>query len=151
MTYATEADLVLRFGAEEIAAISQTTLEGGIDSARVLRVIEDTDATINGYLASRYTLPLSTVPPIVVNFACDIARYRLTTLPTDEMRNRFKDAVRWLELVAKGDLSLGVDAGGSAPAASEGGAKAVGPPRTFSIGRLRDWLHPQDWMRGGRR
>lgn len=151
MTYATEADLVLRFGADEIAQYSNTGLEGGVDNARVLQVLTDTDALINGYLASRYAIPLSTVPDILVGFACDIARYLLTRLPTDQMAERKKAAVRWLELVAKGDLSLGVDAEGQQPAESAGGAKAVGSPRTFSKERLGDFLNPQDWMTGGRR
>ena len=150
MTYATEADLVLRFGADEIAQISNTGLEGGVDNARVVQVLTDTDALINGYLVSRYAIPLSTVPEVLVPFACDIARCLLARLPTDEMKDRKKAALRWLELVAKGDLSLGVDPEGQQPAESGGGAKAVGSPRTFSQESLRDFRYPEDWRTGGR-
>lgn len=150
MTYATEADLVLRFGAEEIAQISNLGLEGGIDNARVVQVLTDTDAYINGYLGARYTLPLTSVPQILNVRACDIARYLLARLPTDEVRTRYKDATRWLEQVAKGDLGLEGD-GGSTPPDAAGGAVAAGSPRTFSKERLRDYLDPQDWMTGGGR
>jgi phage gp36-like protein len=112
VTYATQQDLIARFGYDEIAQLSDTEGTGALDQARIDQVLADTDARIDGYLGSRYVLPLTTSPPILANLACDIARYLLAkTVPTDEMRARYEDAVKWLTSVAKGDFSLPDQAG----------------------------------------
>jgi phage gp36-like protein len=87
---------------------------------------------IDGYLASRYTLPLSSVPDIVKAWACDIARFKLwDERAPAEVRTRFEDAVGQLKDVAKGHLSLPPGSNGETPTAS-GAANMTG----FSNTRL---------------
>lgn len=100
--YATEADLVARFG-EEIGnlkvMVSNPTF---VDDA-----IQDATEEINGHIGDRYSLPLPNVPSNLKRMACDIARYRLYfQQPTDEVRKRYEDAVAFLKRVADNKAHL---------------------------------------------
>lgn len=111
MTYATQADLVARFGDAELA--QRTDRENGtvIDAVVLERALADADAEINSYLAKRYTLPLASTPVVLTRLACDMARYRLFDDGTpDTVRQRYEDAVSLLKRMASGDVTLGNEA-----------------------------------------
>ena len=84
-----------------------------------LRRIEDAvaqaESLIDGYLARRgYGLPLSPVPDLVTGWARDIARYLLHKdrggkEDTDPVVRNYKDALKFLEQIAAGKFSLGVE------------------------------------------
>lgn len=114
--YCTQQDLIDRFGEEEILALSDLDRTGSIDETRVTRAIADATATINGYLAGRYALPLTSIPQMLGLIACDIARYRLMGVrPTDEAKGRHSDALAWLTKVGTGAFSLGLDSENGSP------------------------------------
>jgi phage gp36-like protein len=120
MTYATQADLEDRFGVDELTQLTDRAGAGGPDAGIVARALADADAEIDGYLASRYALPLTTVPAVLARIACDIARYRLwEDRASEEVRLRYEDARRTLESIAKGQVSLGLPAASAAPALAE--------------------------------
>jgi len=120
MTYATQADLEARFGLDELTQLTDRTNAGVPDAVVVARALADADAEIDGYLASRYALPLATVPPVLARIACDIARYRLwEDRASEEVRRRYEDARRLLESIARGQVSLGLPAVSAAPALAE--------------------------------
>lgn len=138
MTYATQQNLVDRFGAAEVQQISDIGNTGSIDSARVTRMLTDATNTIDGYLSSRYSLPLATVPPMLEQLACDIARYRLMTRPTEEARARFEDAVSWLGKVAEGKYDLG-GVSAQQPQTSGGAIGVSTGGRVFDSNSLEEW------------
>ena len=120
MPYATQADLVERFGETEIIQLSDRDRTGAIESAVVTAKLADADAEIDAYLATRYTLPLASVPTVLKRVACDVARYHLfDDRVTDDVRRRYEDALKFLQAVAKGTVSIGVDPIGQAPASSD--------------------------------
>lgn len=111
MPYASAADMQSRFGLEELTARTDRNGTGAVDAAVLSRALADADAEIDGYLATRYRLPLPTVPPVLVRVACDIARYRLwEDLASEEVRRRYEDARRMLEALTRGHVSLGLPA-----------------------------------------
>jgi phage gp36-like protein len=117
MPYAIQSDLEQRYGADELTQLTDRAGAGVPDAIVVARSLADADAEINGYLASRYALPLATVPPVIVRIACDIARYRLwEDRASEEVRRRYEDARRLLESIAKGMVSLGLPEASAAPA-----------------------------------
>lgn len=131
MPYASQADLVDRFGAEEIAQRSDRINGAVIDAAVVARALGDADAEIDAYLAARYQLPLASTPPVLVRMACDIALYRLCDVPPEEARKRYEDAVRDLKRAADGVLVIdGATALGKSP--SGVGVAARAPDRVFT-------------------
>jgi phage gp36-like protein len=149
MAYATQQDLIERFGLDEITQISDETGAGAIDAGRIAQALADSGAKIDSYIGARYTLPLSSIPAGLNQLACDIARYLLARLPTDEMRRRYDDALRWLTKVATGEFGLGIDNAGATPA-EFGGAAIRADRRVFDRETLHDYVRPHDHF-GGRR
>jgi phage gp36-like protein len=110
--YATKANMIARFGENEVIALTDRANLGVIDDAVLASALAEADAEIDPYLAPRHQLPLASVPKILTGYACDIARYRLcgaNVSETEAIRNRYKDAVRFLENVSSGKIGLGLD------------------------------------------
>lgn len=137
MAYATRDDMVKRFGEDELIELTDRANIGDVDTDLVDSTLEDASAEIDSYLAGRYTVPLAQAPRFLAGLCQDIARYRLCgsgTRSTDEINDRYKNAIRFLEKVANGSVSIGPVALGPVPAASNqvifnGGAKAFGRGR----------------------
>ncbi|PIJ41592.1 DUF1320 domain-containing protein [Serratia sp. OPWLW2] len=123
--YATRDDMVIRFGEREVISLTDLTYTGAIDDQVLAGGLSAASGEINGYIAGRYRLPLPKLPPILKGIACDIARYRLTgteRVCSEEIRDRYRDAIRYLEGVAAGRVSLGTfdDTGTTVPSSSAG-------------------------------
>lgn len=114
MSYASRADMVTRFGETEVIALTDRSQYGQIDDVVLAGGLDEADAEINPYLQPKYVLPLPAVPRIIISLACDLARYRLCgagVTVTEDIRNRYKDAIKFLERVSRGEISLGIDSG----------------------------------------
>lgn len=127
MSYATQADLTDRFGATELAQRTDRANGTVIDTVVLGRALSDADAEIDGYLATRYTLPLPSTPQVVNRLACEIARYRLYDDGVPEtVRVRYQDAVTLLKRMASGEVKLA----GITPVTAAGGAGNAVATRT---------------------
>ncbi|WP_024302226.1 gp436 family protein [Pseudogulbenkiania sp. MAI-1] len=117
--YATRDDMVKRFGEKEVIALTDRDYTGQIDDTVLSEALADAGVEIDGYIGGRYPLPLAQPPKILTGYACDIARYRLcgsSTQLTEDIRDRYRDAVKFLELAANGKVTLGgMPGGGPAP------------------------------------
>jgi len=105
--------------------------------------IDDADGEIDGYLAKRYSVPISPVPKIINKMSKDIAVYNLfSRVGIDEsgseknFLNRYNSAVKFLTLVASGTVSIGTEVDTPATAASNG-FTVKSSPRLFSRDSLR--------------
>lgn len=137
MTYATQQDMIERFGSQEIVQLTDRANTGSIDATVLAQALADADAEIDGYLASRYVLPLNSVPPVLVRLACDIARYNLyDEHATDQVKERYQNARDFLTQIGTGKISLGVDA--NVTLASEG-PQVSSPGRVFTKDTLADY------------
>ncbi len=124
MTYATKQQMIDRFGETELVQLTDEAGLGVIDDVKIGDCLQDADDEINTFLAARYALPLSSVPKVLVRWACDVARYFLyDDQAPEQVRKRYEDVRRSLEAVAKGTLSLGLDETAS-EAATESGTVA---------------------------
>ncbi len=106
-------DLTLRgsdrseYSAEEIAAADEA-------AARITDAATEAGGVIDGFLARRYSLPLASVPGLVVAWARAITRYllhkdRITDERSDPIARDYRDALKLLGLVADGKFSLGAE------------------------------------------
>lgn len=141
MTYATQQDLIDRFGAEELTQLTDraTPPAGAIDATVVARALADADEEINGYLAARYQLPLATTPQVLVRLAADLARYALhDDRATEQVTRRRNDAVAFLRSISKGEVNLGLDPA-QQPTPSIRGAESDAPDRLFTRETLSDF------------
>jgi phage gp36-like protein len=107
MAYCSESDLQARFGAEEVADLLDRNNDSSPDSDALSSAQGNADATIDGYLNGRYDLPLSPVPTLITDIACNIVRYTLwSNNAPDEVRKRYEDSIARLKDIAKGVISL---------------------------------------------
>lgn len=136
MTYATQADMTERFGEQEIIELTDREQTGAIGTDVLDRALADADSLIDGYLATRYTLPLASTPTVLTRIACDLARYGLyDDEAPKQVTERYQAAIAFLKAVSRGEVTLG------APAVTEGAA--TGTADIQSGGRIfgRDQGH----------
>ena len=136
MGYAAANDLDAKWGAEAVtlAAWNASLTPPGRDASRVSAALVAAAATIDGYLARRYTLPVSPTASglaLLVSLACDLAMAQLSNTPATRneiVADAEKRALTFLRDVAKGDAAIDVvvPAAGQ-PAVSPGEAIVVGP------------------------
>jgi phage gp36-like protein len=143
MTYATPQDLIDRLGLREATAISDRNGTGLPDTAVLTTALAEAEVEVNSYLGRRYLLPLTSadtnqvvVPSLLKRVVIDIARYRQTgteIMETDSIRNRYKDAIRLLEQIAEGKVSVGnlLPAPSGGPAALGGATATRTGEKTF--------------------
>ena len=109
MSYATAEDMIKRFSLVELVNLAPLEMQGEYDAQKVTIALADSESEINSYLSTRYTVPLDSPPEIIESACCDLARYRLyASHTTEEVQQRYKDRIKWLISVAKGEASLGI-------------------------------------------
>ncbi len=116
--YAQLDDMIRQLGRREVLMLADPEQTGEIDQVIIDDALVSASAEIDSYLAGRYRLPLAHVPRNMTRIACDIARYHLTgndRLETEAVRERYKAAVRFLELAAAGKITLGATDMGDTP------------------------------------
>ena len=109
--YATQADMEAIYGTDQVLLAADRDADGVVDPTSIASALSKATSEINSYIQARYNLPLSTVTEHLEQICCDIAMFRLSAdshAYTEERRERYKDAVKWLEKVAKGVVTLGV-------------------------------------------
>jgi len=132
--YCAKADLVQRFGAQELAQLTDESAATSSDDAEIDKACEEATSLIDAYVAARYLTPLSPVPTIVRKWACDIARkilWKDRAGSDSVVTANYDDALAQLKDVAKGVAAL-PDATGVAPASSGGALTVVTSTRVFN-------------------
>lgn len=110
MSYATPANYVSYFSLRDATAVSAPRGRGEPDNDRLASHLQSASNRIDSYISGRYRLPLTDIPDALRDYCCDIARYLLTGTErpcTDEVRERYDDAISWLKLVAAGRVGIG--------------------------------------------
>ena len=119
--------LIQRFGEPELIQLTDEHRTGAIDEATVTAAIADAQSEIDSYLATKYSLPLSSeqVPNSLIRVTCDLARYYLYNDQAPEtIRTRRNEAVDYLKGIAAGKVDLGITSGDE-PAVNSGGLSQV--------------------------
>lgn len=113
-------DFVRKFGLDEVVRMTDATGAGRIDRDLLTGAMADAQAIAEAHLASRYALPLATVPPIVALAVADIARNRLYPRGAPEgVDTAAKAAMKSLENIRDGKLALAIDGVQPVAAASD--------------------------------
>lgn len=117
MMYCTLADIQGQLRDDVIISLTDDEGTGEINMNNVDAAIGNAGNEINGYVQMQYPLPLSPVPPIVKTLATNMAIYNLfSRRGFDESTadkvivDRYKNAIRFLEKLASGQVKLGTDA-----------------------------------------
>lgn len=141
MPYATKEDIDDLYGEDLLVRIADMDKNGIPDEDVVARGLASADEICDAYLSARYTVPVVPTPGVVKTCAIDIAVYKIAlaaSVRTNEMRQRYEDALALLRLIAKGDVGLGLppveeDNGDGTTTVTDPNAKKKG--RSFDTGR----------------
>ncbi|WP_425099138.1 gp436 family protein [Tropicibacter sp. S64] len=122
MAYSTQADLEKHYGTALLVNLTDRgeLASGVIDADVVTQAIADADAMIDGYIKTRYTLPLDGVPDPIGVLSRRIAIYNLHVFePSSKIVRDYEGAIATLKDIGKGIVQL--DADGVTPETSGGG------------------------------
>lgn len=140
--YATLERMIARFGEYEVIALTDTEqpFTEQINVEKLTAAMDMANSEIDGYLSTRYAVPVQSAPAFLVGLACDLTRYHAAVgnarvSERDELR--YKAAVKTLENIAAGKLSIGTTPNGGKPAAAS--AQDV----------MMTNVRPNDFGRGG--
>jgi len=141
MPYLTVQEYLRRYGAQETATITNEvrTAAGAVPAiveSKVEEAIQDASDVVDGFVGTRYTLPLPTVPRLVIGWTAVLAREFLFKNKPLPAVTEAADRVR-LQLVqlSTRKIDLPVPEGGAAPVeAANGSAQTSGdaPCPTFT-------------------
>ncbi|MFW2163054.1 gp436 family protein [Acinetobacter beijerinckii] len=112
MSYVTATAMIQKFGEREIVQLTdnEAPYQDVINYDKLNAAIEEANSEIDGWLQSRYSLPLQVIPPFLVNIACHLARYHACTqviTDNDPIKARYDDACKKLKSISKGEMGLG--------------------------------------------
>ncbi len=111
MAYSTQADLEKELESEQLVQLADDNDDGIADVAVIADVIAKSDGIIDGYLGTRYTVPVTPVPDLVRGFSVAIAIYRLfgrRNQKNDARTRAYDDALKMLAAISRGTATLGV-------------------------------------------
>lgn len=110
--YAAQADITDRYGQNILDAVDRDG-DGQPDLAAVDKALADASGLIDTYLASRYSLPLPSVPELLTRLCVDVALYQLVrggTAAAEDQRLRYEDAIQTLRDIGAGRAALDLPA-----------------------------------------
>lgn len=144
MAYATQADIITLYS-EDALYVADRDGDGLVDDTAVTRALTLASSEIDSYVGVRHTLPIDPVPGLLVQFSVDIALYRLAMgrdVLSEEHRQRYEDAIKHLERIARGTASLNLPGPidpetGEAAHTSPRPIVVGGPPREFTRDKMR--------------
>jgi phage gp36-like protein len=112
MAYSLLADIKKLIPEETLIQLTDDEGAGIVNQVRLDEAIAHADEEINSYLGLRYNIPFaSPIPGIVKKMSVDITIYnlysrKLETIPSTR-GDRYKNAIRMLEGISKGTVSIG--------------------------------------------
>lgn len=113
MAYSTQTDVELAAGgAAKLVELADQDGDGSLDTSAVEQAIADADALINSYAQRRNAVPYSPVPDIIRRYSAREAVYQLKVARgcvTELDQARHEELVKWLELLAKGHVTVGIE------------------------------------------
>ncbi len=140
--YVTVDAMIAKFGEDELTALTDTVqpYQESINQIKLNEAIEAANSEIDGYIGTRYALPLQAVPPFLKSVGCDLAYYHAClgdTVLNERAKLRYDNGIKVLTNIAKGVLNLG-----GAPAGQSEPVKTSSNNVMMAVGR-------HDFGRGG--
>lgn len=142
--YGTVEAMVSRYGLAQIVRLSKPGDRSATepDRVKVELALADASSFIDGYLRSRYVVPLALPPSEIIRAACVLARYDLAQSesvdPSEEMGRMRKEIMDWLKLVSTGDVILDAESAAvNLPSINDGGGRHSDREAVMSYDNLR--------------
>lgn len=143
MPYCTLEDIKKLLPEDTLVQLTDDEGHGLVNQERVDEAIAQADAEIDSYCAVKYSTPFASTPDLVRKCSVDIAVYNIYSRRLEEIpqtrTDRYRNAIRQLEGISRGTITLGVDP--PPPAASQGSERPdiTGADRTFTRSKMEDF------------
>ena len=143
MSYTTDAALLRLIAERTLIQLSADDPQAAApDWAIVAEARAYADAQVDARLRQRYPLPLASVPRELTDWSLALARHWLYSrrpegqdLPPAVV-DAYRDALKALDAVRDGKMSLAVTSGGGTPASEAGRVIVSAPDRLFTADKL---------------
>lgn len=126
MPYSTLNDIKKLIPEETLVQLTDDEGLGSINQSRIDEAVSQADAEIDSYSGGRYSVPFSPVPDIIKKISVDISIYNLYSRRVEQIpetrAERYRNAIRQLEGISKGTISMG-EAEAPQSSRAEGGVK----------------------------
>ncbi len=110
--YATAADFELAFGSREAVQLSNrdnAATATVVNVAVLEEFLAGASGLIDTYLGAKYITPVVTPTQPLKQACLDIARYNIDNVRVrEDVRQRYEDRIRWLEMIVKSQIQLGL-------------------------------------------
>ena len=110
MSYATVQDALDLYGSDYVVTSADRNNDGALDEEAFQVALDTATNRINGYLVGKgLPLPLDPVPPDIKTYCIDLAIYiacPTADVLTESKTDRYKDAIEYLKMVARGQIRL---------------------------------------------
>lgn len=141
--YSTLDDIKKLVPEDTIIQLTDDESLGAINQSRVDEAIAGADSEIDSYCGTKYSVPFVTAPDIIKKISVDIAIYNLYSRKVEKIpdtrADRYKNAIRQLEGISKGLISIGE---ATAPAPTTQGSPETNKEvndRVFTREKLEDF------------
>lgn len=137
MAYCTLQDLLEYVDENVVVRLTQDDPEEtSVNEDVVTRAIADAAALVDGYVSTRYQVPLTPVPPLIRRVSVHLTRYTLFSrrgLDEDSadktVVREYHEAVKLLTAISRGEVQLGTPVAAATPGP---GARLQSAPRRMS-------------------
>jgi len=141
MVYCTLDDLKKALPEAVLIRRTDDTGTGVIDETKISEAITSAAEEIDTYIGGRVKLPISgTPPPILGKINADIAIYNLYSRVKEDISqtraDRYKNAVRLLEKISKGEISTGLQPSPDPPESYDGASPVNARTKIFNTDTL---------------
>ena len=110
MSYATVQDALDLYGSDYVVTSADRDNDGVLDEEAFQRALDAATNRINGFLVGKgLPLPLDPVPEDIKVYCIDLAVYiacPTADVLTESKTDRYKDAIEYLKMVARGQIRL---------------------------------------------
>lgn len=146
MSYLTLQEYLDRAGEAETTRLTDETRTGTYDSEKLETALSDSEEEVDGYLAGRYAIPLSSPPRLVKGFVYALTRERLhkTQVP-QAVKDEAERARSQLRDLARGVMKLPSETGPvaeTARPAADSASSGDGTAPVFTEERLAGFSVP---------
>jgi phage gp36-like protein len=144
--YCTQADIEAVIPEAELIQLTDDTVPPFmVDAAKISAAIAAAGELIDGYISSRYQLPLTNCPALVKRISVDLAVYeifmrRKKRAVPETVQKTYDNAMRLLNAIAGGKVTLGsTSAGLPAQSSAVDTVQFSAADRVFGPGSLEDY------------
>jgi phage gp36-like protein len=149
--YATVNDMINRFD-KRLYQLLEVTYGSNISSnATLLAALSDANSEVDGYVKTRFTIALPSIPESLTRAACQLALWHVAqkrheVLGPEDERN-LEHVEGFLKAIARGDVTLGIISSTEVPLSGESDSVQMGTAQSLKDDGVSS-TQTESWWKG---